>query len=69
MPSANGGAAVPGAIGTPETTGANVKGPASSWRCDYEVNNLSWSPPSQLTSQGGDWLGVTGGRAVWGVKV
>lgn len=50
-------------------TGANVKGPASSWRCDYEVGNISWSPQSQLTSQGGDWLGVTGGRAVWGVKL
>ena len=49
--------------------GANAKGPASSWRCDYEVSNLSWSPQSQLTSQGGEWLGVTGGRGVWGVKL
>lgn len=47
---------------------ANAKGPAASWRCDFEVGNLSWSPPSQLTSQN-DWLGVTGGRAVWGVKM
>ena len=55
-------------MGQPETSGANVKGPASSWRCDFEAGNLSWAPQSQLTSQGGDWLGVTGGRAVWGVK-
>ncbi|KAI9713705.1 MAG: hypothetical protein M1828_001394 [Chrysothrix sp. TS-e1954] len=49
----------------------NVKGPAASWRCDYEVANVSWSPPlgSQMSSQAGDWLGVTGGRAVWGVKL
>lgn len=56
-------------IGQPETTGANVKGPASSWRADFEVSNLSWSPASALTNQGGDWLGVTGGRGVWGVKL
>jgi len=56
-------------MGQPETIGANIKGPAASWRCDYEVGNISWSPSSQLTNQGGDWLGVTGGRAVWGVKV
>lgn len=61
-------AAMSDGFGQPETTGANVKGPASSWRSDFEVSNLSWSPPSSLTNQGGDWLGVTGGRAVWGVK-
>lgn len=49
-------------MGQPETIGANIKGPAASWRCDYEVGNISWSPSSQLTNQGGDWLGVTGGR-------
>lgn len=64
-----GGSVNDSAIGIPETPGANVKGPASSWACDFEVSNLSWSPPSQLTSQGGDWLGVTGGRALWGVKM
>lgn len=47
----------------------NMKGPAASWRCDYEVGNLSWAPQSGLTTQGGEWLGVTGGRGVWGVKL
>ena len=47
----------------------NMKGPAASWRCDFEVGNISWAPQSQLTNQGGDWLGVVGGKAVWGVKL
>jgi DDB1- and CUL4-associated factor 7 len=47
----------------------NGRAPAASWRCDYEVGNLSWAPPSALTSQGGDWLGVSGGRGIWGVKI
>ncbi|KAF2763997.1 WD40 repeat-like protein [Teratosphaeria nubilosa] len=46
-----------------------VKGPSSSWRCEYEVANVSWAPQSPLTSQGGDWLGICGGRGVWGVKL
>lgn len=58
----NGGAApAPGEV--------QGKGPSASWRADYEVANVSWAPPSGLTSQGGDWLGVTGGRGVWGVKL
>jgi len=47
----------------------SMKGPASSWRSDFEVTNLSWSPRSQLAEQTGDWLAVTGGRAVYGVKM
>ncbi|KAK7605661.1 WD40-repeat-containing domain protein [Phyllosticta paracitricarpa] len=50
-------------------SGINLKGPAASWRCDYEVGNLSWAPQSGLTQQGGEWLGVSGGRGVWGVKL
>ncbi|KAF1990264.1 WD40 repeat-like protein [Aulographum hederae CBS 113979] len=46
-----------------------AKGPAASWRCEYEVGNLSWAPGSALTGQGGEWLGVAGGRGVWGVKL
>lgn len=46
-----------------------MKGPAASWRCDYEVGNLSWAPTSGLTSQGGEWVGVSGGRGIWGVKL
>ena len=47
----------------------NFRGPTSSWQCDYEVGNISWAPQSGLTSQGGDWLGVSGGRGVWGVSM
>ncbi|ORY19698.1 WD40-repeat-containing domain protein [Clohesyomyces aquaticus] len=45
------------------------KGPYLAWRCDYEVGNLSWAPQSALTGQGGEWVGVSGGRGVWGVKL
>lgn len=45
------------------------KGPYASWRCDYEIGNISWAPQSALTGQGGDWVGVAGGRGVWGVKL
>lgn len=41
--------------------------PVASWKCDYEVNNISWSP--SMASGGGEWLGVLGGRGIWGVKV
>ena len=49
----------------------NIKGPAASWRCDFEVANVSWAPPTgnPTSSQAGEWLGVAGGRAVWGVKL
>lgn len=47
----------------------NARGPAACWQCDYEVGNISWAPQSTLTSQGGDWLGVAGGRGVWGVSL
>ena len=46
----------------------NGRAPAASWTCDYEVGNISWAPQSSLTSQG-EWLGVSGGRGVWGVKL
>lgn len=46
---------------------SNAKGPASSWRCDFEVSNISWSP--QSNQGGGDWLGVVGGKGVWGVQL
>lgn len=47
----------------------NSRGPAASWRCDYEVGNISWAPRSSLNSDGTDWLGVSGGRGIWGVKL
>jgi DDB1- and CUL4-associated factor 7 len=45
------------------------KGPLASWRCEYEVANVSWAPSSALTGGGSDWLGVSAGRGVWGVKL
>lgn len=43
--------------------------PVASWNCDYEVGNLGWAPPLHNSDSTGDWLGVSGGRGVWGVKV
>ncbi|KAI0158331.1 WD40 repeat-like protein [Xylariaceae sp. FL1272] len=43
--------------------------PVASWNCDYEVGNLGWAPPLGNSDAAGDWLGVSGGRGVWGVKV
>ncbi|KAK5171739.1 uncharacterized protein LTR77_003375 [Saxophila tyrrhenica] len=63
--------AVPALNGNSAAQGAEVqsKGPAASWRCEYEVANVSWAPQSALTGQGGDWLGVSAGRGVWGIKL
>jgi WD repeat-containing protein 68 len=58
-----------GAPAAPQAANVNLKGPAASWRCDYEIANLSWAPQSGLTGQGGEWVGVAGGRGVWGVKL
>ncbi|KAF2741979.1 WD40 repeat-like protein [Sporormia fimetaria CBS 119925] len=57
----NGGAPQGGAMGQ--------KGPYASWKCGYEVGNISWAPQSVLTSQGGEWVGVSGGRGIWGIKL
>ncbi|KAI0204347.1 WD40 repeat-like protein [Astrocystis sublimbata] len=43
--------------------------PVASWECDYEVGNIGWAPQLHSNEGGGDWLGVSGGRGVWGVKV
>lgn len=43
--------------------------PLASWQCEYEVNNLSWAPQNGLSNRGTEWLGVSGGRSVWGVCV
>lgn len=42
--------------------------PVASWQCDYEVGNVGWAP-HLANSDAGDWLGVSGGRGVWGVKI
>ncbi|KAK2752593.1 hypothetical protein FQN55_006706 [Onygenales sp. PD_40] len=46
------------------------RGPAASWQCDYEVSNISWAPPLGGGMAGqGDWVGVCGGRGLWGVSI
>ncbi|CAN8101605.1 unnamed protein product [Discula destructiva] len=52
--------------GAPQVDG--VRSPAASWQCEYEVGNLGWVPhlPNDEAS---DWLGVSAGRGVWGVKM
>lgn len=62
LPAVNGN----GSAGQAEAQG---KGPLASWKCEYEVANVSWAPQSTLTQQGGDWLGVCAGRGVWSVKL
>ncbi|KZF26189.1 WD40 repeat-like protein [Xylona heveae TC161] len=54
--------------GNPPSSTEHGRGPAACWQCDYEVSNISWAPQSALTSHGNDWLGVSGGRGLWGVK-
>ncbi|KAB5566961.1 WD40-repeat-containing domain protein [Coniochaeta sp. 2T2.1] len=46
----------------------NVRGPVASWQCDYEVGNLGWVPHLE-SREYGEWLGVSAGRGVWGVKL
>ncbi|KAJ2895477.1 hypothetical protein MKZ38_006414 [Zalerion maritima] len=43
------------------------RAPVASWQCDYEVGNVGWVP--RLPGESGDWLGVSGGRGVWGVRI
>lgn len=43
------------------------RNPVAHWPCEVEVANLSWSP--SVGKAGSDWLGVVGGRGVWGVAV
>ncbi|KAI8629814.1 WD40 repeat-like protein [Xylariaceae sp. FL1651] len=56
---------------SPNGSGGTEKhlNPVASWNCDYEVGNLGWAPPLHNNDSVGDWLGVSGGRGVWGVKV
>ncbi|KAI0121176.1 WD40-repeat-containing domain protein [Xylariales sp. AK1849] len=42
--------------------------PVASWQCDYEVGNLGWTP-HLANGDAGEWLGISGGRGVWGVKI
>jgi DDB1- and CUL4-associated factor 7 len=56
---------------TPSANGGqpdNTRAPISSWQCDYEVGNLGWVP-HLAGHDSGEWLGVSGGRGVWGVRL
>ncbi|PYH47340.1 WD repeat protein [Aspergillus saccharolyticus JOP 1030-1] len=57
--------------GAPTATPTSERGPAAAWQCDYEVSNISWSPQGGTTASGHprDWLGVCGGRGLWGVAL
>ncbi|KAJ5090612.1 hypothetical protein N7532_009296 [Penicillium argentinense] len=59
-------AQTPGAPATP-----SERGPAAAWQCDYEVSNISWSPQGGTNPSGHprEWLGVCGGRGIWGVSL
>lgn len=46
----------------------NQRTPVASWECDYEVGNLGWVPHLQNNDHG-EWLGVSGGRGIWGARV
>lgn len=67
-PGTIGGNPAPGATaGASGSTGqTNERGPTAAWQCDFEVANVSWSPSGSGGS--GDWLGVVGGRGLWGVS-
>lgn len=64
--------AAPGGVGAAgvgaASSGDNVRGPVSSWQCDYEVGNVGWVP-HLATGEYGEWLGVSAGRGVWGVRL
>ncbi|KAH6847066.1 WD40-repeat-containing domain protein [Chaetomium sp. MPI-CAGE-AT-0009] len=49
-------------------SGDNVRSPVSSWQCEYEVGNVGWVP-HLATGEYGEWLGVSAGRGVWGVRL
>ena len=48
--------------------GENIRSPVASWQCEYEVGNVGWVP-HLATGEYGEWLGVSAGRGVWGVRV
>jgi WD repeat-containing protein 68 len=61
-----GGAGPSGSIKT-EKGVEQERNPIAWWGCETEVNNLSWSPSVGKT--GSDWIGVVGGRGVYGLAV
>ncbi|KAL1895779.1 hypothetical protein Cpir12675_003112 [Ceratocystis pirilliformis] len=47
---------------------SNIRNPVSAWECPYEIGNLSWVP-HLASHDGSDWLGVSAGRGIWGVRM
>ncbi|KAJ5280810.1 hypothetical protein N7478_006182 [Penicillium angulare] len=56
---------------TPGSQTTTERGPAAAWQCDYEISNISWSPQGGSNHSGNprEWLGVCGGRGIWGVSL
>ncbi len=52
--------------GTPQSDSS--RSPVAAWQCDYEVGNLGWVPHLS-NGEYGEWLGVSAGRGVWGVRI
>ena len=43
------------------------RSPVAGWQCDFEVGNIGWVP--RLPGEYGEWLGVSAGRGVWGIRI
>ncbi|CAK7262721.1 hypothetical protein SEPCBS57363_000187 [Sporothrix epigloea] len=63
--SANSSGVAPPSNGT--LPAENTRAPVAAWQCDYEVGNLGWVPRLSDNDYG-EWLGVSGGRGIWGVR-
>ena len=57
------------ATSSSSSSSATERGPAAAWQCDFEVSNLSWSPSVGNGGNSRDWLGVCGGRGIWGISL
>jgi WD repeat-containing protein 68 len=62
------GAAADGSSSSSSSSSTSVRSPVASWQCEYEVGNLGWVP-HLATGEYGEWLGVSAGRGVWGVRL
>lgn len=62
----SGSSAVTGNIKT-EKGVEQERNPIAYWSCEVEVNNLSWSPT--VGKNGSDWIGIVGGKGLWGLGV
>ncbi|KAL2169103.1 hypothetical protein VTG60DRAFT_6430 [Thermothelomyces hinnuleus] len=54
--------------GAPGAGGDHVRSPVSGWQCEYEICNLGWVP-RLASGEYGEWLGVSAGRGIWGVRL